>query len=243
MELVDSSAPAPTPVETKVEPSPEVPEEKVETVAEPKPEVDTPPVEPVLYETPDGRKVDAATLQKEWKENFLPEFTRKSQALAEIERKKGLNSPEDEGPAWKKPDYVPQNYGEVIELAKQEALKEIQNASTAERERVESVQKEVDSQLTELKTLDPKLDENALFVHANKYQFRDLKAAHSNMSDMKKAALEAEQRTVKNLKTREADPISTGAGGEAPDTSGYDPKEMSQFEGASEYLAYIKGKK
>ncbi|HBZ37384.1 MAG TPA: hypothetical protein DEO59_02530, partial [Balneola sp.] len=40
------------------------------------------PEEPMLYETPDGRQVTAEVLQKEWKENFLPEFTRKSQALA-----------------------------------------------------------------------------------------------------------------------------------------------------------------
>jgi predicted NAD-dependent protein-ADP-ribosyltransferase YbiA (DUF1768 family) len=41
-----------------------------------------------LYELPDGRKVDSATLSKEWKENFYPEFTRRSQKLAEIERQK-----------------------------------------------------------------------------------------------------------------------------------------------------------
>jgi hypothetical protein len=40
-----------------------------------------------LFELPDGRKVDAATLSKEWKENFMPEFTKRSQTLAEIERK------------------------------------------------------------------------------------------------------------------------------------------------------------
>jgi predicted NAD-dependent protein-ADP-ribosyltransferase YbiA (DUF1768 family) len=39
-----------------------------------------------LFELPDGRKVDASTLSKEWKENFYPEFTRRSQKLAEIER-------------------------------------------------------------------------------------------------------------------------------------------------------------
>jgi hypothetical protein len=39
-----------------------------------------------LFDLPDGRKVDAATLSKEWKENFMPEFTKRSQALAEKER-------------------------------------------------------------------------------------------------------------------------------------------------------------
>ena len=39
-----------------------------------------------LFELPDGRKVDASTLSKEWKENFYPEFTRRSQQLADIKR-------------------------------------------------------------------------------------------------------------------------------------------------------------
>ena len=46
--------------------------------------VETPEVE--LFELPDGRKVDSSTLSKEWKENFYPEFTRRSQKLADIER-------------------------------------------------------------------------------------------------------------------------------------------------------------
>jgi len=70
-----------------------------------------------------------------------------------------------------------------------------------------------------------------------------LTTAYANMNDMKKTAIDVEQKTVKNLKTREADPISTGTGGEAPDDSGYDPNEMSQYDGAAEYLSHLKGKK
>lgn len=40
-----------------------------------------------LFELPDGRKVDKETLSKEWKENFYPEFTRRSQKLKEFEKK------------------------------------------------------------------------------------------------------------------------------------------------------------
>lgn len=242
LELVDSSAPV---VEPTPEPSPEVPEPTVDVPADPTPEDPTPPAaEPVLYDLPDGRKVDAETLAREFRENFLPEFTRKSQLLADIERgKKDINNPRDDEPAWKKPDYVPKDYGEVIELAKQEAIREMQKASTAEQERIASVQKEVDNQLSEIKTIDPKLDENALFVHANKYGFRDLKAAHKNMADMKRAIVDTEQRTVKNLKTREADPISTGPNSDTPPSDGLDPSVTSQFEGAAEYLAFLKGKK
>jgi len=242
MEL-SGSEPTPEVTPATETPSPETPAEKIETPADPTPEA-IPSVEvPALYDLPDGRKVDAETLSREFKENFLPEFTRKSQALAEIERKKDLNNSQDDIPEWKKDDYVPQNYAEVIELAKREALQEMQNASSAEKERILAVQTEVDSQILELKKSDPKLDENSLFVHANKYGFRDLKVAYSNMSDMKKALVDVEQRTVKNLKTRESDPISTGPGGAISEDSGYDPNTMSQFDGAAGYLEYVKGKK
>jgi hypothetical protein len=88
------------------------------------------------------------------------------------------------------------------------------------------------------------LDENCFIPHANKYSFSNLSKAHANMTDMKKSAVEIEQRTVKNLKTREVDPISTGQGGEISEESGYDPSQMSQFEGAADYLKHlVKGKK
>lgn len=240
-ELVDSSepvpvadpAPAPAP-----EPSPE-PAPTEEPKVDPTPE--TPPAEPTLYELPDGRKVDAETLQREWKENFLPEFTRKSQRLAEIERsgKDNINRPDDE-PEWKKPDYVPSNYAEVIELAKREALNEIKSTYEQEQARVKAVQDAVDSEIADIKKIDPKLDENALFQHANKYGFSSLKHAYSNMQDLRKVILDTEQRTVKNLKTRETDPVATTPGGDIP---GEDIDPVTKFESASEYLDFIKGKK
>jgi hypothetical protein len=39
-----------------------------------------------LFDLPDGRKVDKKTLTKEWKENFYPEFTRRSQKLKDYEK-------------------------------------------------------------------------------------------------------------------------------------------------------------
>lgn len=229
MEL-SGSAEAPTP-ETPVEEVPVEPESPA-------------PVEPevaaeVLYDLPDGRKVNADVLQKEWKENFLPEFTRKSQRLAEIESGKDVNKPSVE--PWRSPDYVPKDYAEVIELAKQEAIREIQTSQQREQERLSSIQAAVNSEVQALKSIDPNLDENALFVHANKYGFGNLKAAHQNMMDMRAVTLEAEQRTIKNLKAREVDPVSSGASGGVPDDDGYDPSSMSQYQSAAEYLARVKG--
>lgn len=241
MELIGGSEEAVEETPAEETPTPEA-EAPVEETPEEAPE-ETPAEEPMLYETPDGRKVTAEELQTEWKENFLPEFTRKSQALADYERENKISNPPEDEPEWKKEDYVPQNYAEVIELAKREALAEMQNSVKAERDRVEAIQQGVQNELAEIKKLDPKLDENALFQHANKYGFQNLKTAHANMSDMKKSAVDVEKRTVKNIKDREADPISTGHGGEVPEASGYDPVEMSQFDGAADYLASLKGKK
>lgn len=235
MELSGSEAPATPSPET---PASEVPAETPESPAPVVPEV---PAE-ALYDLPDGRKVDAATLQREWKENFLPDYTRKSQKIAEIERGKDVTKPSDE-PVWKNPDYVPGSYAEVIEIAKAAALDEIKTSAEREQQRVAAIHSRVDAELAEVKQLDPKVDENALFLHANKYGFQNLKAAHKNMSDLKAATLDAEQRTLKNIKTREADPISTGPSGGMGDDDGYDPNAMSNFNSAAEYLASLKGKK
>lgn len=250
MELTESGAdavaiPGVTPP-VPVTPTPEVPEVKAEpeTPAEPIP--DGTPVVPVaeenLFELPDGRKVDAATLQKEWKDNFLPDYTRKSQRIAEIDRGP-IKSPDESVPKWKQPDYVPENYGEIVEVATAEAERRLEAKAQAERDRVSGIQKVVDTQVAALKATDPKLDENALFLHANKYGFTDLKAAHANMVDMRTAVVTTEQRTIKNLKARDTEPIAEGGSGATSPDDGYDPTEISQFQGAGEYLARLKGGK
>lgn len=225
--------PAMEPVEPAVDPAPEA------TPTEPV--VDTPvvtPSEPVLYETPDGRKVDAETLQREWKENFLPDYTRKSQELAEIKR---ASQPKDDNvPEWARPDYVPKSYAEVIEIAKQEALADLERRSAAEQEHRAQIAAQVDNQLAELKTADPKLDENALFLHATKYGFRDLKLAHENYKTMRDAVAQAEARAIANLQARGQTPVAIPAGTPPPSGDAVDPNVVKQFGSAREYLASLK---
>ncbi len=245
MELVDSAAPAPV-VPEPAAPSPEEPAKTEEVTPEnPAPETPEASAEPQLFELPDGRKVDAATLEREWKENFLPEFTRKSQALAEVERgkTKDINPPKDGEPKWKSPEYVPENYAEVIEIATQEAERRREAKEKAEAERVEAIHTQVEAEVTSLKKIEPKLDENALFAHANKYGFSNLTAAYKNMVDMRKVVIETEQRTIKNVKAREKEEVSGGSSGATSPDDGYDPNEMSQFTGAVEFLNRLKGTK
>lgn len=185
-----------------------------------------------LFETPDGRKVDAATLQKEWKENFLPEFTRKSQALAEIEKGNLPTKTTVEKP-YEKPDWQPQTYGELLKVAEEKVLGTLQQQEQARIEQQKALEDSVNSQLTEIKKTDASLNENALFQHANKYGFKDLRLAHQNMKDMAEMAKKVQTTTAQNIAKRN-DPVSAspGATGQRPDPS--------QFRSAIEYLHSLK---
>lgn len=221
---VSDPAPAPSP---SPEPAPApAPSPTPEPTPAPSPE----PTADTLYELPDGRKVDAVTLQKEWKENFLPEFTRKSQILSEYEKVGKPQHINNDEPAWKKPDWQPQSYAEILDAAEQR----IEAKHKAAEEHRVSVAKHVEDQLTEIKKIDPQLDENALFQHATKYGFRDLTAAHKNMADYKKAMLDTEQRVAQNFQKRAGDPIAAVPGASPPgpievvygDNANETPQEM-----------------
>lgn len=189
-------------------------------------------VEPELFELPDGRKVDAPTLSKEWKENFLPEFTRKSQALAAkdnapLQEKKPTNPLAD-------PDYVPQTYAEIVELAKQATFQEMADKEKVRVDAANALETTVNTQLSEIKATDPNLNENALFVHATKYRFTDLKLAHQNMKDMNETIKKVQQATAENIQKR-ADPVSVSPGATGAKLN------PDQFGSSLEYLRALKG--
>jgi len=211
-------------VTPSVEETPSEPTEPVTTTEKVETEQPSVPVEE-LYELPDGRKVDAATLTKEWKENFLPDYTRKSQKVAQIERggtPTGL--PEDNKPTeyYKDPNWQPKTYAEIIEAAKAEVRNDLQREEQETKEHRTAIETAVATQLTELKAADPNLNENALFAHAVKYGFQDLKVAHANMKDMAEIVKKTQTATVQNIQKRN-DPVSVthGATGARPDPSAF----------------------
>lgn len=211
------------------------PSEETPPAVEPEktPAADT---EPVLYELPDGRKVDAEGLRTEYL-NILPEFTRKSQELALLKEGKGPK-PDTSEPEWKKPEWTPKSYAEIVELAEKSAIERIQETARAEEARRAEVAKTVDSQIAALKAKDPKLDESALFAHANKYGFQDLTLAHANMMDSRNAVLSAEQRAVKNLKGR-VDPVAGGSSTPTPSGT-IDYASSRNYSSATEFMAQFK---
>lgn len=213
-------------VETPSEVTPE-PEATPEIETEPTPAVEpTPEVE--LYELPDGRKVDAETLSREWKENFYPDYTRKSQALAAKETVTKTEAPSTD------PEWVPQSYEELLNVAEQRVFQKMEQRQKEEIETRERVENEVVAQLESLKKNDPTLDENALFLHANKYGFRDLSVAHKNMKDMNALVKTTQEVTAKNIAKR-VDPVSITPGG----TNNTRP-DPSAFGSAVEYMRSLK---
>lgn len=230
IEVTPSEESGNVPIDFASEETPsEQPNEVIETTEEVE-EVE--PTEPELYELPDGRKVDAETLSKEWKENFLPEFTRKSQTLAELE--KGIPEPAKLNPLAD-PEYTPQTYAELAEQIKAQTLAEIESRKQAEIDQRQALESTVVEQLNEVKKLDPTVNENALFLHANtqkeKYGvvFPNLQSVYQHMKDTSAVVKKAQTTTVENIAKRN-DPVSVthGATGARPDPS--------QFENARDYL-------
>lgn len=216
-------------------------------VSTPEP-VETPaPVEEVvpeatpeaLYDLPDGRQVNAETLTREWKDNFLPDYTQKSQKLAEYNKVATPLNNQPEVPEWQKEGYQPKNWAEAFEIAQNLAVEKIRNESAQQEQERAQMSAVIEGQLTELKQADPKLDENLLFQHATKYGFRDLKMAHQNLRALKQTEMDTEQRVLKNLKTRGAEPISSNPSATAP-VSGMDYSEATSGESALDFLRRIK---
>lgn len=203
------------------------------TETEEKPETTTPePKEPEaqLFELPDGRKVDAETLSREWKENFMPDYTKKATALKEMQN----NNPSDQDPL-KDPNYIPPTYDELAQKIEARMIAKMEAAEKERQSQRQAVEDEVTKQINELKKVDPTLDENALFLHANKYGFRDLQKAHANIQDMNKTVKKAQTVAAANA-TKRNDPVSSAT---TPGT-GAAPVNPSMFENARDFLRSIK---
>lgn len=200
-------------------------------VAPAEPAAPAPTAEPEQFELPDGRKVDAAGLAREFKENFLPDYTRKSQELAKLTQppKTEIIPQAAENPL-KNPEYAPKDYDELANIIEARTLKAIEAREqkvVADRQAIETA---VTEQLNAVKAIDKTVDENRLFLHATKYRFSDLRVAHQNMRDMEKAVKDTKQATAKDVLKRN-DPVSIVPGG-----SGGQKADPSAFENARDYL-------
>lgn len=190
------------------------------------------PAAPELFELPDGRKVDGVTLSREFKDNFLPDYTRKSQELARLA--KGINNPDITPPTvvdpMADPEYAPKDYAELAKQIEERTLRALEARDNKAKESAAAIENVVTEQLNAVKATDKNVNENALFLHATKYHFTDLRLAHQNMTDMAKLAKTVETTTVKNIQKR-SDPVSIIPGG-----SSGQRQDPSMFENARDYL-------
>ncbi len=227
IEVVPSEENGNVPIETPNEQptEPVVPTESVPT--EP-----VAPTEPELLELPDGRKVEPRVVVEEYK-SLLTDYTKKSQELALAKKGDIINNNEPSQNPYADPEYVPQSYEEILRVAEERAIKAIEAKELAKIEEQQAIENQVVSQLEEVKKLDPNVNENALFIHANKYGFRDLSVAYQNMKDMNQIVKSVQKTTADNIAKRN-DPVSItpGATGQRPDPS--------QFSNAVEYMRSLK---
>jgi hypothetical protein len=226
------------------------PDNKSETPSEKQPQGDTQPEETPagetpaqeLYELPDGRKVDAQTVLEEYK-NLQKDYTQKSQKLASYEKKPDIiNDNKVDTPSWKDPEWQPQTYAELLEVAKQEMYRDMEEKQRAEQEVELQLANQVDSQLTEVKKLDPNVNESKLLEHATKYKIPDLVSAYNNMKEMNTRIEAVRAETAKNLQKRASDPVAGTQGQETPidEANIYDPRASTTS--LLDYLRQIKQK-
>ncbi len=219
----------------EVVPSEETGNEPIEAPSEPVIEATPAPQEepiieqPALYELPDGRKVDAETLSREWKENFYPDYTRKSQALKAQEAQQQEPTAPTITDEW-----IPKSYAEIIQIAKQEAIADIESKEQAKIQQQQAVEANVANEIAEIKKTDPNVNVDAVFLHANKYGFNNLPSAHKNMVDMANMAKNVQQMTAQNV-AKHNDPVSVSGG-----SSGGVKPDPSQFATATDYLRSLK---
>lgn len=182
------------------------------------------------FELPDGRKVSADGLEAEYNK-LLPEFTRRSQRLAELEKIKPDPITQEKA-YWENPEWQPKNWQEAAQAGRDATLREIQPIlSEVEKDRLQKqvlvqAQEVTNAELAVLKAKDPKINEAELFKHANK-GFRTLEAAYNDLQERKGLEKTIEARVLKNMKLRE-DPVSTSSATTPQDE---DPsyEEVSQY--------------
>ena len=198
-----------------VVPSPVVAEETVVAPVEAVPAV-TPP-EVTQYEMPDGTKADAETLAKAWKENFMPEYTRKSQELAALKQSLAPkeDKPVDAPNPLDNPDWSPENYGQLSSAIEQKVWKQILESAGEEERQAQERDAYIQREVQELKTLDKDVDVNRVMAHAAKYAYPSLLPAFQNMKAMEDAVRMAEERVLKNIQARSAAPVGSPTGGSA----------------------------
>jgi hypothetical protein len=160
---------------------------------------------------------------------LLPDYTRKSQTLAEIEKNKGQEAQKQELAPYEREDWEPKNYAELAKAIKTaedrghtRALSELQRMD-AERN---DVKQQVDDFIDEARRSDPDFDEDDFYRYANRLGFplktvEDLKPVFSAYQETNLAKAKGIQKGRTGKESRTDDKVNAPRGGtpQGPDFS------------------------
>lgn len=128
--------------------------------------------------------------------------------------------PQEAKPEWESPDWQPQNYGEIAQIAKAEALKELEAKQLAMETERSQARERVNAQLEEIRQTDPKADENKLYDIANEYGLNDLRQAHKIHLLQEKAKIEGIEEGKKDHERKAGQQVASAPSGGEKSTSG-----------------------
>ena len=181
---------------------------------------------------------------------LLPEFTKKSQALAALTGGKTLDESQDL-PSFLKPGWKPKDFTELGSALKEAVVwGEKRNEKKTEEKTVQSQEAKtaVDDFVAEIRKSDKEFDAQEFFQYIERHKttintIDDLKSAHSAYTEANADGKMAERRTLLGKVKRAADSVSKP--GSAGDKLPYDANEIRVkstgiVEAAKEALSKLK---
>jgi len=182
---------------------------------------------------------------------LLPEFTKKSQALAALTGDKKLNESQEDQPSFLKPGWKPKDFtelGEAIKEAVEWGEKRSQKATEEKTLQSQEAQKAVDSFVSEVKKSDKEFDDKEFFQYIERHRIKvdtieDLKSVYSAYTEANADGKMAERRVLLGKVKRASDSVSKpgSAGGKLPyDANEIRTKSTGIVEAAKEALSKFK---
>jgi len=181
---------------------------------------------------------------------LLPEFTKKSQALAALTGGKDLAEPQDL-PSFLKPGWKPKDFtelGAALKEAVEWGEKRSQKATEKKSVQAQEAKQQVDAFVAEIQKSDKEFDDQEFFQYIERHHSRvdtvdDLKSEYSKYREANADGKMAERRVLLNKVKRGADSVSkpSSAGSKLPyDATEIRVKSTGIVEAAREALSKFK---
>lgn len=197
-------------------------------------ETEQPQEQNVVYTLPDGTEATGEQL-KEMYVNLQSDYTKKSQIAATIQQQQPAQEVQ---PVQTQEEEDPFVSG-LLQAAEQRVFAKMEAQKQAEVDRQKQIESYVESEVSELKKLDPNVDANEVMFHAAKYGFPSLLKAYENFKDMTQTEKLVEERALKNAQKRDQNPVSEGSN-VAPSAPIKFPEGMSMEEKVRYQLQQLK---